>query len=234
MSSGKKIFLDSFSPRFVIMALLLVVCLICSNIFVQRMFGIWNFQFSGAVFLFPITYIINDCLTEVYGYRKAMFVVWISFILAVFIALCSLLLCLLPQPLDSESRELALHFDQIFNVVPRTTAASLIAFVVGSAVNSLTLSKMKLATSGKRFSIRAILSSIFGELTDSLVFFPIAFLGILNFNTIIVLMCSELVVKILFEISALPLINLIVKHIKKVENIDTFDNNISYNPFKIL
>lgn len=217
------------------MAIVFVVCLITSNFYVQRMFQVGNLQFqlSGAAILFPVTYIINDCLTEVYGYKKTMFVVWTGFALSIVFALVSALLCIMPMPIDAQGRSLAAAFNSLFALVPRTTAASLAAFVVGSSFNSLVLSKMKVATNGRHFNWRAIISTVCGESLDSAIFFPVAFLGILDTRALIILMLSELAIKILFEILVLPLTNRIVRQLKITEQIDTFDNNISYNPFKI-
>lgn len=217
------------------MAALFCVCLITSNIFEARLWKVWSlpFQLTGGVVIFPVSYIINDCLTEVYGYRKARLVIWMGFTMSFFVALTGMAVCALPSPSDEAAFKLADNFNSIFSFVPRTMAGSLLAFLAGSTVNAWVMSRMKVSSEGKRFGVRAIVSSVAGELVDSLIFFPIVFLGILGTKTMISLMITQVFVKTLYEIVVLPLTSVIVKKVKKIEGEDTFDQNISYNPFKI-
>ena len=135
MTENKKIGQPSLSLTFVWLAVIFCVCLIASNLFVPRLWqvGKLNLQLSGAVIIFPISYIINDLLTEVYGYRRAMQVIWMGFALSAFVAVAAQLVSWLPQPLYPESREVADSFNKLFGLVPRTTMASLLAFLLGSA-----------------------------------------------------------------------------------------------------
>lgn len=223
------------SATFVCLATAFCVCLVSSNLFVPRLWRVGSLplQLSGAVIIFPISYIINDCLTEVYGFRKARFVIWMGFILSAFIALASHLVTLLPPPLYDDSVPVADSFNMLFGMVPRTTLASLVAFICGSQFNAWVMSKMKIATSGRGFGWRAILSSLGGELADSLIFYPIAFAGSLPVKGIIGIIITQVSVKTLYEVLVLPLTTLIVKKLKQHEGIDTYDYNISYNPFRI-
>lgn len=227
--------MSKFSTRFLVLTVICAVCLITSNMFVPRLWQLGNtsIQLSGAVLVFPISYIINDCLTEVYGYRKARLALWLTFSMSVFVAIMSALVSSLPEPLDKESAEMAVHFNALYMLVPRTTIASLLAFILGSNLNAVIMSKMKVRSKGKHFGVRAILSSIGGEVLDSLVFFPIAYLGILSPKVLFSLFCTEVFVKTLYEILVLPLTTRIVRIIKKKEGIDTFDENISYNLFNL-
>ena len=190
-------------------------------------------QLSGAVLLFPISYIINDCLTEVYGYRKARLVIWLAFALSAFTAVMSGLVCLLPEPFDEGSKPMADSFNSLFGMVPRTTIASLLAFIAGSTVNAWILSRMKVATGGKAFGVRAVLSSVGGELVDSCIFFPFVFWGIMSPSVIAGMVFTQVVVKTLYEIVILPFTAWFVKRLKAREGVDTYDRDISYNPFKI-
>ena len=124
------------------------------------------------------------------------------------------------------------HFDYVFAMAPRVTLASMLAFLCGSTVNAWIMSRMKVASRGRRFSLRAVVSSIGGETVDSLIFFPIAFFG-LTVKEMIVLMITQIVLKTLYEIIILPVTNIVVRRLKKFENLDTFDDRISYNPFRI-
>ena len=224
-----------FSTRFVLIATTLIVCLITSNFFVPRLWQVAGLplQLSGAVLLFPVTYILNDCVTEVYGYRKARFVIWIAFVLSAFVAMMSQLICWLPAPLQEESLPVAEAFNSLFSMVPRTTIASLFAFFVGSTVNAWIMSRMKVASEGRRFGSRAILSSVGGEVSDSLIFYPAAFWGVLPLSVVMQLAVTQVCVKLLYELVALPLTSWFVNSVKRAEGIDTYDRKVSYNPFKI-
>ncbi len=225
----------TYSPTFLVLAIVFNVCLITSNLFVPRLWqvGTLPFQLPGAVVLFPISYIINDCLTEVYGFKKAQTVIWTGFAMCLFVTLVSLLVTNLPAPLFEDSREIAASFDRIFGFVPRSMAGSLLAFVFGSTINAWVMSKMKVATGGRGFGWRAILSSLAGELTDSLIFMPIAFAGILPAKVILTMMLTQVTAKVLYEIIILPVTTIVVRKLKQREGIDTYDRNISYNPFNL-
>ncbi len=224
-----------FSTRFLVMSVALIVCLITSNFFVPRLWQVAGLplQLSGAVLLFPVSYILNDCITEVYGYRKARFVIWLAFLLSAFVALMAQLVCWLPAPLQESSRPVADSFNSLFAMVPKTTAASLIAFFVGSTVNAWIMSRMKVASHGRHFGVRAILSSLGGEIADSAIFFPVVFGGILTLPEALKLAVTQVCAKVLYEIVILPVTSWYVRRVKKEEGIDALDEGISYNPFKI-
>ena len=217
------------------MATTLIVCLITSNFFVPRLWQVAGLpvQLSGAVLLFPVSYILNDCLTEVYGYRKARFVIWLAFLLSAFVALMAQLVCWLPAPLQDGSKPVADSFNGLFAMVPRTTVASLVAFFVGSTVNAAVMSRMKVSSHGRLFGVRAILSSVAGELADSLIFFPVVFWGVLSGAAALQLALTQVCAKVLYEIVVLPLTAWAVRSLKRAEGIDTFDEGVNYNPFKI-
>ncbi len=227
--------MSKFSTRFLVMTVLFIVCLITSNIFVPRIWqvGHSSLQLSGAVILFPISYILNDCITEVYGYRKARFVIWLAFVMSAFVAVASALVCLLPEPIEPGSKQVASSFNQLFSMVPRTTIASLLAFLIGSNANAFIVSKMKVLTHGRGFGGRAILSSVGGELLDSCVFYPLAFWGMMSAQTILSIIFTQVVVKTAYEIVILPVTTKVVAYLKQKEGVDTYDENISYNPFKL-
>ncbi len=224
----------SVSVTFLWLAAVFCVCLIISNIFVQRTWQVWGlpFQLTGAVLVFPVSYIINDCLTEVYGYRKARLVIWMGFALSAFVAIMSMLVCMLPDPMYPENLQAAENFNSMLGLVPRITIASLIAYFLGSTANAWVMSRMKVSSGGRRFGWRAILSSVVGEMADSLIFYPLVFWGIMPAKGIIGIMATQVVVKTLYEIAVLPVTAVFVKKLKEKEGLDTFDENISYNPFR--
>lgn len=223
------------SAIFVVLAVVFCVCLITSNLFVPRLWRVGNtqLQLSAAVIIFPISYIINDLLTEVYGFRRAMQVIWMGFALSAFVAVAAHIVTILPAPLYDDSQAVANSFNQLFGLIPRTTVASLIAFILGSHINAWVMSSMKVATKGKGFGWRAILSTIAGEFSDSIIFYPLAFLGTMPFKTILSIVLTQVTVKTVYEIIILPVTSAISHKLKKAEGIDTFDFNVSYNPFKL-
>lgn len=228
--SGQKL-----SVLFLVLAVAFCVCLVTSNVFVPRLWQVGKLplQLSGAVIIFPISYIINDLLTEVYGYRRAMLVIWLGFGMSAFVALAGQIVTWLPAPLSPESAEVAESFNRLFGLVPRTMVSSLLAFILGSHVNAWVMSKMKVATQGRGFGWRAILSSLAGELSDSLIFYPLAFAGVLPTNAILGLIATQVTVKTLYEVIILPVTSRLSRKLKEAESLDTYDYNISYNPFKL-
>jgi hypothetical protein len=181
------------------------------------------------VLIFPISYILNDCFTEVWGYRKARLVIWMAFAMNLFVALVAQLAVILPSASFWTGGE---HFDFVFKMAPRVLLASLLAFLAGSTFNSYVLSKMKVAQEGKGFSFRAIVSSLAGEMLDSLIFMPIAFWGTPVRNLAWMMLC-QVSFKVLYEILILPVTTTVVRKLKAVEAEDVYDHDITYNPFKI-
>lgn len=212
------------------MAVLFTVCLITSNLLATKVFAIGKtITLPCAVIIFPISYILNDCFTEVYGYRKARLVIWLAFAMNFFVVLFGQIAVWLPAAGFWQGGE---HFDFVFRMAPRVAVASLLAFLAGSTLNALVLSRMKVASQGRGFGWRAILSSVAGELCDSLIFMPIAFWGT-PVRNLAVMMLIQVSFKLLYEIVILPVTAVVVKKLKAAEGIDTYDSDISYNPFKI-
>ena len=217
------------SVSFMLMAIMFNVCLIASNLFETKLFMAGPIALTGGVIIFPISYIINDCLVEVWGYRKARLVIWSGFVMNFFVVAMAQIVRLLPAAPFWDGGP---HFDYVFAMAPRVTLASMLAFLCGSTVNAWIMSRMKVASKGRRFSFRAIVSSIGGETVDSLIFFPIAFWG-LGAEDMVRLMLTQIVLKTLYEVIILPVTNVVVRRLKRFEGEDTFDEHISYNPFRI-
>ena len=220
---------DKLSITFLLMAVAFTVCLISSNLFATKVISLWGINLPGAVIIFPISYILNDCIAEVWGYRKARLVIWMAFAMNLFVVLVGQIIVWLPAASFWDG---APHFDYMFRMAPRMVFASLLAFLAGSMLNALVLSKMKVADGGRRFGVRAIVSSLAGEFTDSLIFIPIAFFGT-PLKALLSMMIAQVTFKVCYEILVLPLTAAVVRKVKKVEETDTFDTQISYNPFKI-
>ena len=220
---------EKVSTAFLMMTVLFTVCLISSNLFASKVISLWGINLPGSVIVFPVSYILNDCIAEVWGYRKARLVIWIAFAMNFLVVLLGELVVLLPAASFWDG---SAHFDYMFRQAPRVVIASLLAFLAGSTMNAMVLSKMKVADGGKRFGARAILSSLAGEGLDSLIFMPIAFWGT-PARTLLMMMVAQVTFKVCYEIIILPITARVVRRVKSAEGIDTYDTNISYNPFKI-
>ena len=208
------------TTTYVWLAVIFCVCLVSSNLFVPRTWqvGTLPLQLSGAILIFPISYIVNDCLTEIYGYKAAMKVIVMGFVMSLFVSLMAGIVTKLPAPLYEDNLSLSEAFNSLFGLAPRTAVASLLAFFAGSTVNARIMSAMKEKSGEKGFGWRAILSSLGGEAVDSLIFFPMVFAGIMPFKGILSLVVTQVVCKTLYEVIVLPLTAFVVRIIKKKEN----------------
>ena len=218
-----------FSPTFLFMAVLFCTCLIISNLIASKVFVLLGITMPAAVIVFPISYILNDCLSEVYGYRRARLVIWMGFLMNFFVVLVTQLAILLPGAVFWTGDE---AFRTIFGATPRATIASLLAFLAGSTLNAWVMSRMKVSQKGKNFWLRAIVSSLVGECADSLIFIPIMFWA-MGAKAVITMMVCQVSAKVLYEIIILPVTKMVVTRVKRHEGMDIYDTNISYNPFKI-
>lgn len=218
------------SLLFMLFSMLFTVCLIASNVFETKQIDFFSHSQTGGVIVFPIIYIINDVISEVWGYGKARMLIWLGFLLNFFFVSVGALCDWLPGAPYWTGDE---GFHQIFGLAPRIAAASFVAFLCGSFVNAYVMSKMKLMHDGHHFSLRAILSSVFGELVDSLIFFPLALWGVIPTEEMPWLMLYQVILKTSYEIVVLPLTIRIVRWVKRFEQTDVYDANISYNIFKL-
>ena len=220
----------ALSVPFVLMAILFNVCLIASNLFETKIFTAGMLTLTGGVIIFPVSYILNDCIVEVWGYRKARLVIWSGFAMNFFVVAMAQIVRVLPAAGFWDGGE---HFDYIFGMAPRVTLASLLAFLSGSTVNAYIMSRMKVASHGRRFSFRAVVSSVAGETVDSLVFFPMALGGIVPWDNLWLMVCWQILVKTLYEIVVLPVTKRVVRYVKRTEGVDVYDRGISYNILKV-
>lgn len=192
------------------MAMLFCVCLIASNIFETKIFDAGPITLTGGFLVFPISYILGDCLTEVYGFRKARFVILASVALNLFFVGTAQIVRVLPPEVFWDGQE---HFDYIFAADLRITLASMAAFACGSILNALVMDRMKRRQGERGFGWRAVLSSLVGESADSLVFFPIAFWGV-GVRNMLIMMATQIVLKTAYEVVALPITSSVVRKMK--------------------
>lgn len=200
-----------------VLTLLFVVSLLISNIITAKQvllpFGI---VMTGAVFIFPITYILSDLFSEVYGYRWSRITCYLAFAANLFMVLVFSIVIATPAPDYWMNQE---AFQTVLGNTPRVLFASLLAFVVGDFVNDRVFKKMKEKhpNDHKGFGLRAILSSVCGELVDSLIFLPIAFIGLMPIQTLAVMTAMQVLIKTGYEIVILPITKLVVKKVSKAE-----------------
>ena len=221
---------EKVSVPFMLLGILFNVCLIAANLLETKVIQVGSLTVTAGLFVFPISYIINDCIAEVWGFKKARLIIWSGFAMNFFVVGLGLIAVAIPAAPFWEGEE---HFDFVFGMAPRIVAASLMAFLVGSFLNAYVMSKMKIASQGRNFSARAILSTIVGETADSLIFFPIAFGGIIAWKELLIMMGLQIVLKSMYEVIILPVTIRVVKVIKKVDGSDVYDTNISYNVLKV-
>jgi uncharacterized integral membrane protein (TIGR00697 family) len=218
------------SVPFMVMGIIFVVCLIVANFLETKIVRIGPVTATAGLMIFPVSYIINDCIAEVYGFKKARLIIWTGFAMNFFAVGMAQLAILLPAPGFWQGEE---SFNFVFGLTPRIVAGSLCAFLAGSFLNAYIMSKMKIMLQGGNFSLRAVVSTLVGETADSFIFFPVAFAGIIPNNALLIMIITQAILKSVYEILVLPLTVRVVAYVKKIEGIDTFDNNISFNPFKV-
>lgn len=217
----------SFTLPFLALTLLFVVCLIISNLIEIKTVSIGPLTITAGMAVFPLSYIINDCIVEVYGFSRARLVIWAGFLMSLLVALLLNIAIWLPGSPEWHSQE---AMTAIYGSVPRIMLASFTAFICGSMVNAYVMSRMKRTATSRsadstwRFSLRAIISTLWGEGVDSVIFFPIAFAGTLPAEVIVALIITQALLKTAYEILILPLTVLIVRRLKRLENIDTVDS----------
>ena len=220
---------NTVSVLFMIFSILFCVCLITANILETKQIQVLSVSLTGGFIVFPVSYIINDCVCEVWGYSKARMLIWLGFAMNFFFVMVGALCDAIPGAPYWDNEE---GFHAIFGLAPRIAAASFIAFICGSFLNAYVMSKMKIASNGKNFSLRAILSTVAGESIDSLIFFPLALSSVVPAKELILLMVWQVILKTVYEIIALPITIRVVKALKKYEGEDVYDEGISYGWFK--
>lgn len=215
---------------FMLLGILFNVCLIAANLLETKVIQIGNITATAGLIVFPISYIINDCIAEVWGFKKARLIIWSGFAMNFLVVAFGQLAVSLPAAPFWSGEE---GFNFVFGLAPRIAAASLVAFLAGSFLNAYVMSRMKVASNGKNFSARAILSTVVGESADSLIFFPIAFIGLIPAKELLIMIGTQAVLKTVYEIVILPVTIQVVKYIKKVDGNDVYDTNIRYNILKV-
>lgn len=218
------------SIPFMLLGILFNVCLVASNLLETKVIQLGSITATAGLIVFPISYIINDCIAEIWGFKKARLIIWSGFASNFLVIAFGQLAVQLPAAPFWEGEA---GFNFVFGMAPRIAIASLMAFLVGSFLNAYVMSRMKIASGGHHFSARAILSTLAGESADSLIFFPIAFLGLVPLNELLIMIGTQALLKSVYEVIILPVTIRVVNYIKRIDGSDVYDVDTSYNILKV-
>ncbi|HVU10319.1 MAG TPA: queuosine precursor transporter [Phototrophicaceae bacterium] len=220
-----------YSIWFVLIVGVFVTCLITANIIAVKLVNIAGFIVPAGVVVFPISYIVGDVLTEVYGYRQARRVIWLGFFCNLIAVIAIWLGQILPYSAAIWDAQDA--YVRILGYTPRLLIASFLAYLVGEFANSFVLAKLKLVTNGRWLWTRTIGSTIVGEGLDSLIFVTVAFFGTIPTDAISTTILTQWLFKCAYETVATPLTYAVINFIKRKEGIDTYDRDISFSPIAL-
>ncbi|WP_028908913.1 queuosine precursor transporter [Prevotella sp. AGR2160] len=221
---------NQVSVLFLLVSILFCVCLITANLLETKQIDVFGISLTGGLLVFPVSYILNDCVCEVWGYQKARLLIWCGFAMNFFVVLMGALCDWIPGAPWWHNDA---GFHAIFGLAPRIAAASFVAFLAGSFANAYVMSRMKLRDGSRHFSLRAIWSTIVGESLDSLIFFPLALGGVVPWKELPAIMLWQVFLKTAYEVVVLPVTIRVVRWMKATEGSDVYDENISYNIFKL-
>lgn len=216
--------------RFLVLAGLFVTCLLTANVIATKLIVIGGLVLPAGVVVFPISYIVGDVLTEVYGYAAARRVIWLGFACnVVMVAAIWVAGELPPAPVWRGQSAYA----EVFAQTPRILVASFLAYLVGEFANSLVLAKMKIATHGRWLWTRTVGSTIVGQGLDSLVFVVLAFAGFVPTAALPGIVLAQWLVKVAYEAAATPLTYLVVGWLKSREQMDVYDRDTDFHPLHL-
>ncbi len=210
------------------LAMCFVSLLIAANILAQKLIVVGPYNVTAASIIYPMTYVLADVFTEVYGYAYSRQVIWGALFCNILFAVLAEVAILLPSaPIWNEQSQ----FAAIMGHTPQIVAASMVSYLVGEFMNAYVLARMKVLTKGKHLWMRTIGSTIVGQALDTVIFTGIAFYGILNGEQMVSLMITMYILKVLYEVIVTPFVYALTGFLKKRESIDVFDQEINFNPF---
>jgi len=219
-----------YSHWFVIVVAVFVTCLITANIIAVKLVDLFGLILPAAVFIFPLSYITGDVLTEVYGYRQARKVIWLGFLCNVIVVGAIWIAQVLPAASFWDAQK---AYERILGYTPRILMASFLAYLVGEFANSFVLAKMKIATQGRWLWLRTIGSTLVGQGLDSVVFIALAFAGTIPVHGLTQAMVTQWLAKSAYEAAVTPFTYLVVNFLKRKEGMDTYDYDTRFNPLLI-
>jgi len=218
------------SNWFLIVAALFVTCLVVSNIIAVKLIDVAGLILPAAIIIFPVSYILGDVLTEVYGYARARQVIWLGFLCNLVAVVAIAAGGLLPAAGFWGGQA---AWDTILGYVPRILGASFIAYLIGELVNAWVLARLKVAMEGRHLWVRTIGSTLVGQLLDSAVFITIAFAGVLPAEALLGAVITQWLVKSAYEALATPLTYAVVGFLKRVDDVDVYDRDLHFRPFSV-
>ena len=220
----------TYSSRFVAIVAIFVASLIASNIISVKLVAIGSQVVPAAVILFPVTYIIGDVLTEVYGFATARRVIWLGFLCNLLVVAAIWAAGALPAAGFWEDGE---AWATILGQAPRILAASFVAYLIGEFTNAFVLAKLKVATEGRHLWLRTIGSTLVGQGLDSAVFITLAFAGTLPTGALVTAVVTQWLAKSAYEAAATPLTYAAVGWLKRTEGVDVYDRDTRFNPIAL-
>jgi uncharacterized integral membrane protein (TIGR00697 family) len=212
-----------------VMAAFCVILVLSNVVGAAKVATLGGLTFGAGILFFPLSYVIGDVLTEIYGYARARRVIWAGFAATFFAAVMCWVIVAMPPAPGWEGQEV---YEAAFGQVWRIVGASMIAFWAGEFVNSYVLARMKLWTRGKHLWSRTIGSTVFGQGIDSLIFYPLAFLGVWTTEQVLMVMVTNWGLKVLWEVVLTPVTYAVVGFLKKREGVDVFDEGTDFTPFR--
>lgn len=220
----------TYSYWFILVVALFITCLMTANIIAVKLISILGFILPAAIIVFPISYILGDVLTEVYGYRQARRVIWLGFFCNLLMVVAIWLGQVLPAPSFWNGQ---LAYVRILGYTPRILAASFLAYLIGEFSNSFVLAKMKIATRGHQLWTRTIGSTLVGQGLDSCVFITLAFVGTIPFSALISAIITQWLAKSIYEAAVTPVTYKVVNFLKRHERLDVYDYDTQFSPFAL-
>jgi uncharacterized integral membrane protein (TIGR00697 family) len=214
-------YLDALTTMF-------VVILLVSNLVAQKVCMIGPFAVSGALLLFPVTYIFGDVFTEVYGFGASRRAIWLGFFGTALLYVMGAVVIALPGAPEWKNQQ---AFTAVFGFIPRILAASLIAFWAGEFANSYTMAKLKLLTNGEKLWTRTIGSTVVGQGVDTVLVITLTFWGKYPVKTLANIIVTGYLLKVAYEVIATPITYVVIAWLKRSEGADAFDRNENFNPF---
>lgn len=213
----------------IILAVFAAILLI-SNLAGTKLIAFGPIITDGGAILFPISYILGDVLTEIYGYKYARRAIWVGLGVMLLAVLCFTIVRYMPPAPEYTAQA---SYEAVLGFFPRIVAASLAAFLTGSFLNSFVLAKLKIKTKGKKLWLRLIGSTVVGELCDTVVFAFVAFGGILQGMNMVTYILIGWIFKTVVEIVFLPITYRVIDKMKQVEKVDAYDDKTNFTPFSV-
>ena len=221
---------ERHSGWFVVIVALFVTCLITANITAVKLFSLFGLILPAAIFIFPLSYITGDVLTEVYGYSRTRRVIWLGFLCNFIVVIFIWIGQILPPAVfwDGQSA-----YVRILGYTPRLLVASFLAYLVGEFANAFVLAKMKIATRGRWLWLRTIGSTVVGQGLDSAIFITLAFAGTIPGKGLLSAIITQWLAKSIYEAAVTPLTYAVVNFLKRKEGMDVYDLETKFNPLLV-